>query len=165
MMLLGGNLSPSPQQWALLICLAGAALIYYAWRRRGSPPWGRITGREEVIDPRVDSLRDDLSRLLKELEELSARLDQQLAVRHQSVQEAIRDADQRIKALRLLVHAACVKNGGHPGDTPDMRTRRIYELADRGLSATEIARRLEEPAGEVDLILNLRTEAERNEHA
>jgi hypothetical protein len=37
------------------------------------------------------------------------------------------------------------------------RHRRIYQLADEGLSATQIAVQLGQPVGEVELILNLRT--------
>lgn len=43
-----------------------------------------------------------------------------------------------------------------PAQTQAERTKRIYSLADDGLSANQIARRLHEPIGEVELILNLR---------
>jgi hypothetical protein len=53
---------------------------------------------------------------------------------------------------------ATVENAG---SDPDVRAGRIHRLADQGLTAPEIARRLEEPLGEVELILNLRNACDR----
>jgi hypothetical protein len=39
---------------------------------------------------------------------------------------------------------------------PEPRHQRIYELADRGLTAVQIAQELQARPGEVELILNLR---------
>jgi hypothetical protein len=40
---------------------------------------------------------------------------------------------------------------------PDPRYEQVYTLADQGSTAQEIARKLDRPSGEVELILALRT--------
>jgi DNA-binding NarL/FixJ family response regulator len=157
-----------------------------------------------------------MERLLLELDRLSSSMNRQLDECHGRLQDAIKDADQRVFALRTLVKAVQERPEGasgaasatHPAmartqvanlynvesqpgsHTPpsrsassddaasaggagsklgaasvakassmepvDPRTRRIYELADQGLTAREIARRLEDHVGEVELILHLR---------
>jgi len=55
----------------------------------------------------------------------------------------------------------CMSAVENAASDPDVRAGRIHRLADQGLTAPEIARRLEEPLGEVELILNLRNACDR----
>ncbi len=44
----------------------------------------------------------------------------------------------------------------HESYGADASHQEVYELADGGLSAVDIARKLDKPTGQVELILNLR---------
>lgn len=57
--------------------------------------------------------------------------------------------------------ATAVPANEHSQASPSDRRRRVYELADAGRSAVEIARELGTQPGEVELILNLRIDTER----
>lgn len=168
--------APSPWQWlwigGLALLLGSAALV--ARRRRA--PEGSLTRRleNEAREARdqLSEIEQDMARLLGELDSLSRRLHEQLDGKYAEVQQAIREADHRISALRILISASRPGETGYAAQSPsaaretsmpdDARTRRIYELADQGLLPAEIARRLEEAAGEVELILNLRSAAQRS---
>jgi hypothetical protein len=47
-------------------------------------------------------------------------------------------------------------SSGEPSAIPESRHQRVYELADRGLTAVQIAQELQTQPGEIELILNLR---------
>jgi hypothetical protein len=177
-LLAAGEWGPSLRQWLLLGALGavGVAILVVGRMRRGRLDGSPRHYRREIDSANRDSvaIRNDLSQLLDELDRLSRRIDAQIDQRYSALQQAITDADQRISALRILLHAAregAAEPGpapSPPGQTPppadstvDPRARRIYQLADEGLTPVEIARRLEEPAGEVELILNLRHAGER----
>ncbi|MBI5763927.1 MAG: hypothetical protein HZA51_10425 [Planctomycetes bacterium] len=161
--LLAESITPSPQQWAVLALLGfvGLAIVVARWRSR--PLDGSPTQYRREIDSanrETGQIRDDMERLLLELETLSTRLNTQLDQKHAQLQESIRDADQRIFALRALVQAA---RSGEPTvmsppplSREESRKARIYELSEKGMTTLEIARQMEQPVGEVELILNLR---------
>lgn len=130
-------------------------------------------------------LRNDLDQLMIQLEELSRRINSQVETRFAKLEQTIADADRRIAALRILIDASQGGTTGHsrsadapppdPGRTGDGPTGQsaaaatapettpilerhgvVYQLADRGLSAVDIAKELGRRPGEVELILNLR---------
>ncbi len=105
------------------------------------------------------------------LEEASARLVGEIK---ETASLAIRDLDDRCEQLRKLILLADQKillwsqiaadetdsakrNSEEPADLDS--ARRIYEFADAGLDAADIARRAGLPIGEVTLLLGLRSAA------
>ena len=104
--------------------------------------------------------------LAGDLTELTERLANQLDMKAERVEALIAAADERIRHLERLSLET-------PG-TPDHRLveprhrvrhetfgsdashKEVYELSDKGYSPVDIARTLERPTGQVELILNLR---------
>ncbi len=149
--------------------------------RRGLGPSGAHASPRSAIDPRG---REALETLMVEVQELTRLCAAQMENRAARLEKLIREADERIARLQDLedVHAPAprpartradeahrfVQRGGAPGAEPspgsllvehdtDPLTRRVYTLADQGLTPVEIAGRLEEGVGKVELILALRT--------
>jgi hypothetical protein len=119
----------------------------------------------------------DMSNLLVELSEMARQMTAQLDTRAAKLELLLKEADDRIETLRSM--------GGNPagsatGSTAadrlegviqearaalgpslseqkiDPRHAQVYDLADEGHSPQEIARRLDRPSGEIELILALR---------
>lgn len=128
----------------------------------------------------------EMRQLLGQLESFAADLNARLDEKTNRLEHLMAEADKRITALRTLIEAAraagvsmesilegvsSAKNEvaePHPeppaiessvdGDyEADPRTNAIYQLADEGLTAMQIAQRLNQHMGEVELILNLRS--------
>ena len=119
--------------------------------------------------------------LMNDMEELSQRLAADLDKRAGRLEELVAHADERIARLERL---AAATSGGrmHSGPAPMIETKRpaggggagarphpldpvidvdpittqIYRLADEGLPPVEIARRLSQHTGKVELIIALR---------
>jgi hypothetical protein len=119
---------------------------------------------------------------MTEVEQLARRFSAQLDAKSRRLERLTAEADERIEALLKLQDpdsplipspAASASPGQqarpqHPvsqsqppdDDEPaDPLAISIYELADQGLSPEQIARKLGEHAGKVELILALRTTA------
>jgi len=161
MIMLAESMQVSGQQWMILLGLLGlvTAVAITMWRGKPLPDSPRARRRDFASPERTTAqIRDDLETLLVEVQKLSDRLERRLDEKNTAIQDAIKDADQRIFAMRALVQAMR-ENPPAAAATPnpvDERTQRIYDLADQGRAAIEIAQKLEEPLGEVELILNLR---------
>ena len=98
------------------------------------------------------------------LEDTARRLSALLDNKSRRLEKLIDDADQRIAALGLRTDATATRptaavtppprsNGGPPKDA---LTQDVYELADAGRNSVEIAQRLDEQVGKIELILALR---------
>ncbi len=92
-----------------------------------------------------------------QIRELTALLD----TRIQTLDVLIQQADERIERMQpsAAQQPAAPANGAaraHETTTADGQKRAIYELADQGLTPAEIASRLDQHAGKVELILALR---------
>lgn len=111
----------------------------------------------------------------RDMEELAERLSAQLDAKADRLERLIARAETRIVELQAgLAAARSPSTQVEPKPEPRAEGRaaarapvppepagppqhaRVLELADRGLSAVEIARTLEMPTGQVQLILNLR---------
>ena len=106
-------------------------------------------------------LRRDLESLLAELQDLSRKISAQIDTRFAKLEAAIRDADRRIATLNRLSRGVDEPNGTPPPASMPLTNGHhvVYELADAGKTAIEIARELGKTPGEVELILNLRGRA------
>jgi uncharacterized membrane protein YccC len=140
--------------------------------RNSTPPVSRKF-REASRSPDSQSqeqLRRDLEQLLGELQDLSRKIGAEIDTRFAKLEAAMRDADRRIAVLTRLSRAgeAPTPSEASPAsEAPsgrsdeDPRYTVVYELADAGFSAVDIARDLGKTPGEIELILNLRRTAQQ----
>jgi hypothetical protein len=123
-----------------------------------------------------------MQNLLVELSEMARQISAQLDTRSQKLELLIQDADEKIAALKQMQQQiqipAPASQSAQPQrtwiepaptmtrnipipDPVDEQHQPVYALADQGRSATEIARELDRPRGEVELILALRPAGQR----
>ncbi|MFN9992698.1 MAG: hypothetical protein ACK54H_05075 [Phycisphaerales bacterium] len=130
----------SPAQWLVVgVMLSGLCLIVWALKRQAAimKSGAASTSRGSGTDHKAHGEMQDLTReLIAELDRKSASLETQL-----------READAKIKALKTASQAA-------PAQDPVKA--RVYQLADQGASALDIAKATGLPTGQVELMLGLR---------
>ena len=107
----------------------------------------------------------EMSNLLVELSDMARQVSGQLDTRAAKLEALIQEADKKIaelKRLETVHHEPEIKPlDAKPAPLPnDARYSAIYDLADAGHSAQEIAQQLDRPRGEVELILALRVPSE-----
>lgn len=151
-------------------------------RMRQEPP---LTAREQVERMKqARGMRGDLEELMVEIEQLAKRFGAQLDAKTVQLEQMLRDAEAMVARLEELrrgtTNAGAAEGaatsqapGGEPesagisevgpalstgaaDDPADPMARSVYELADQGLDAAQIAQRLNEHVGKVELILALR---------
>lgn len=125
---------------AAVVMIAGVSLVAYGLRRvlsRRGDARAAPTVAEEMREL-TDRLASDLDRRAERLERLIAVADARIA--------ALEKPEGRPPAPASIVEA----KGAEPAYL------NVYELADAGLPAVEIARRTQRPTGQIELILNLR---------
>jgi DNA-binding NarL/FixJ family response regulator len=106
--------------------------------------------------------------------EMARQISAQLDTRTQKLEMLIKEADEKMAELRALMEKnvepprmktmrlvdddteLLPRRMTIPPSQPDPRYEQVYALADQGASAPEIAKRLNRPSGEVELILKLR---------
>lgn len=98
-----------------------------------------------------------------ELVDVAKRLAAQLDNKARRLEVLIEQADRRLDALAQATAARPAASPGKPpppppaaAPSPDPLTQAVYERADAGQSAVDIARELDEQVGKVELILALR---------
>ena len=164
-------------QIALLIIILGvsATMVITARRRRprdaNSP---RAYAREQIAKLREEEgIKNDIGALLVEVQDISRKMNAQLDTKFCKLERVIRDADERIAGLDRLLRASegrsvCdVTVGEADKEAADANSRRtsggekhrhaqVYQLADAGFSAVEIAEQTGQTTGEIKLILAVR---------
>jgi len=167
----GGGSSFANTLAAALIAVAVFLIVSSLLRRRINA--GR-SGANETAAPseRIEELReaaaarDTLGTVMAQSEELARRLASMLDAKAMVLERQILDADERIARLEELEQRGVGSAAARGTETRpalalegerDPLKKRIYELADRGMSATDIARETEQPTGQVELILALRS--------
>lgn len=129
----------------------------------------RLSPREliEQMKNHPRMLASDTHTYTAQLQDTARRLSGQLDNKARRLEMLIDEADQRIAALAVPAAPAepatrrptrpanepAPGNGEHPADE---LTRAVYEQADAGRTALEIAQQLDEQIGKVELILALR---------
>jgi hypothetical protein len=165
-----------------LLVLAGVVLVTmavmgsYIKRRKAGLP--RVQSSSDQLErlKQERGVRGDLEELMVEIEQLAKRLGAQLDAKTMHIERLLREADERIDELRRL------RDGDEPPQrrgaprreswsggfeqpaeprldetvSDDPVARSVYQLADAGVAPMEIARRLNEHVGKVELILALR---------
>lgn len=103
-------------------------------------------------------------RLHEYAREVEARIDTKITV----LDRLIVAAEQKIQRLEELSQPAAPAEAAEAAEPPRLISdgqRVIYQLADLGLSAAEIAERISEPASHVRLILKMRPDANHRDAA
>lgn len=115
--------------------------------------------------------QDRLERLMADGEELTRRLAAILDNKAARLEILIEQADQRVQELQAAAEAVqaqpqaasprsaglALTEAGPPAAEPiDPLHRKVYDLADQGLPPVDIARQIDRPTGQVELILALR---------
>ncbi|MCC6320104.1 MAG: hypothetical protein IT438_01555 [Phycisphaerales bacterium] len=140
----------------LLVLACGALTAAVAASRRG---------RSSVSGGSVGA--GELRTLMDQAEQIADGLANDLDARAARLEELIRQADARLARLersesRPISNAMIEPHGARATDSTssavrdDPMTREICRLADTGLAPVEIARRLDQHTGKVELILALR---------
>jgi hypothetical protein len=174
--LLGQDSPPldSSQMW-IFFALVMMALVYVLMlrpmMRRKKDPLERGSGFNSLSQQR--SVERQMQNLLVELSEMSRQISAQLDTRSAKLELLIREADEKIAALRRAGDGRFDAPAGaapdealqaeaapapEPPAALDPRHAEVYVLADEGRDAGEIATALNRPRGEVELILALRGE-------
>ena len=116
---------------------------------------------------------DRLERLMTDAEELTRRLAAVLENKAEKIEVLIEQADERLQALESaqadaeaspFVKPQAPQREGSTSDASDPPPplsmdplhRKVYDLADQGLTPVDIARQIDKPTGQVELILALR---------
>jgi hypothetical protein len=151
-------------QWLVLV-VGVLATVYLVAR-------GRMKKRKDPLERPSMSLSQqrqierDMNGLMVEMLDTARQMTAQLDTRAARLEVLMKEADARLAALKAAT--------GSPGSTvltpasplpvpplspetpPDPRHAEVYLMADQGRSPQEIARKLNRPNGEVELILALR---------
>lgn len=152
-------------------------------RKRSLRGPGHPTAQEHLERyKQKDAVRNDLESLMVDIEQLAKRLGAQLDAKTIQLEKLLDDADLRIAQLQQTMQsqhqsppppesppevtaassedsgsgAADAENGGAASGGGDPLAADVYRLADEGHAPPEIARRLDEHVGKVELILALR---------
>ena len=116
-----------------------------------------------------EAIRDDLESLMVDIEQMAKRLGAQLDAKSLRLEKLIDDADLRIAQLQQAMREQHAQPPAHAAPAPvaaapdppaapaDPLAADVYRLADAGHNPPEIARRLDEHVGKVELILALRS--------
>jgi hypothetical protein len=164
------------QTWAALIvaALATAYLMLRSKAKSRKDPLSRQPSAPSLAQQRV--VERQMSNLLVELSEMARAVSAGLDTRAAKLQVLIDEADRRIaelKALggeslpqatpqlptptmRIVSDATPEPAASTTNASTDPRHEQVYQLADLGKSAHEIAVMLGRPRGEIELILALR---------
>lgn len=150
-----------------LIIGASVVTIAYAIFRpmmRKKDPLAKRPATNSLAGQRA--VEHDMSNLLVELSAMARQITAQLDTRSAKLELLIKDADEKIAALRAATPQASPSPFAMPAlipPKPEMREEpvdsahsEVYALADQGRSSREIAAQLGRPDGEIELILALR---------
>jgi hypothetical protein len=182
--------TPDDSTYLIAIGLGAFVLIYLTLLRpkmRGKKdPLEKQPSRSGMAQQRA--LERDMQSLLVEYEQMIRNMTSQLDTRAAKLELLIKEADDKIVALRAASAGSGSAGAGSPGESattvdadnvaaiaratdltptarrdptgPDPRHAEVYALADQGLSPRDVARKLGRPNGEIELILALRTARE-----
>ena len=159
----------SDQTLWLTVASIGVVVLYLIMRpRKRKDPLSRPPTFPLI---RQRDVEEQMSNLIVELAAMARQITGQLDTRAAKLELLIQEADQKIAALEAANHAAAKGVDFKelaalaeprpptlpPAENPvETRHGEIYGMADEGRSASEIAKCLNRPAGEIELILALR---------
>lgn len=166
--------------WGYLPLGLGLALILFVvvlhLRKKKYGPGGSLSPHEKLQQiEQKKAVRDDLGQLMVEIQKMAQRVSEQVEqmdAKLLRMEQLVQQADERIAQLEQLrgtgsgTPMAPSSNPAGPDPSKELLiheqpedplARSIYVLADQGVPADQIARRLNEHVGKVELILALRS--------
>jgi leucyl aminopeptidase (aminopeptidase T) len=171
--------TPAGNSVWILIAVCGATVLYAIFRpsaRSKRDPLARSPSSARLSQQR--NTERQMESLLVELSEMARQISAQLDTRSQKLELLIQEADEKIAALERARAGGATSSSSSTSttrddreawtmqaepappepeaDAIDPRHQQVYELADQGAAAPEIARQLDRPRGEIELILALR---------
>lgn len=148
------------QKWAI-VCASALTVIYVVMRpfKKHKDPLDHAPNLSLAGQRQVEK---QMTELLVELEQMARQMSSHLDTRAAKLEILLKEADEKIDLLRqgvaegaapraVRIDAAAALSAG-----PDERHTEIYDLADQGRSARQIAQHLHRPQGEIELIIALR---------
>jgi len=146
--------------FATYLLILGLLLInlwlFMRLRSRRHRKAGEATSQERIErNKQLGGMRTDLEELMVEIEQMAKRLGAQLDAKAIQLEHLIEDADKKIGQARQS-NATIARPQQQPSQPSDPLARSVYELADQGVEPTDIAQKLDEHIGKVELILALR---------
>ena len=161
--------APTPGQMWLIYVVAVFTIIYavFVRPRKQKDPLSKLGQNRQSLSRQRD-VEKQMENLLVELSEMARQITGQLDTRSAKLELLISEADEKIAALNRAAPPVLIDPpppaaaGRDIARVPDVhlddpRHTPIYNLADSGLSAAQIAQRLSRPSGEIELILALRS--------
>jgi hypothetical protein len=160
--------------WVALVigAVATAFVMIRAKARKNRDPLERSSfGGPSLAQQR--NFERQMSNLLLELTEMSRTMSASLDTRAARLEALLDEADRKIAQLEQMRQGGNVPSTSvpqmtiartepeppepaHPTDDVESQHEQVYALADQGCSLQEIAQRLNQPDGEIELILSLR---------
>ena len=145
------------QRWAI-ICAVVLTIVYAVMRpmRKRKDPLSRSPSMALSTQREIERQMTDL---VVELEKMARQMTAQLDTRAARLELLIKEADEKLAALREGVVASMTAPVPSKSIVPaivDQRHQEVYDLAEQGNSARQIAQLLSRPYGEIELILALR---------
>ncbi len=162
---------PIGQVIPLVFMAIGVVLLLYASTRRLV---GKAGLSQEEAARKIPQLREHLEvkerleKLLIELQELAREINAHIDTRFCKLQVLMEEADKKIQKLEALnssikTPSEKTESSDDEYENVDPEHKVIYQLADKGMSAVDIAKQVNKTVGEVELVLSLRkTKREAN---
>jgi len=140
-----------------LVLFIGTLFLRRARKRgKSSTVDGRAAAQGRAHNSRLATqAREDISELMVRLEELSREICGQIDTRFAKLEHAIREADAKLAALRAAADAPTTANSAESAAPVDARHAEVCRRTQDGQIALQIAREMDMPIGEVELILSL----------
>ncbi len=114
-------------------------------------------GRQRALPPAAfEALRRSLAEQARRIEQLTDRIETQLARRDERFEGLLGELDCRLAEIRRAAAALASPARAPEDDQPHPRRLQVQRLADQNVAPLDIARRLCMDIGEVELILALR---------
>jgi len=173
---------PSETTKWVMIGLGAFALVYLLvlrpmMRAKKDPLAGPRGGAGIASLGSQRAVERDMQNLLVEYEQLIRNMTVGLDTRAAKLELLIKEADDKLAALKAATAAVTGGGGPAPGEAPSQPLRRdvlpppvapgpdprhaeIYRLADQGMPVNDIARKVGKQNGEIELILALRSKGE-----
>jgi hypothetical protein len=162
-------------QWVVL-CVGVLATLYLVMRGRARRRKDPLERRPSMGISQQRQIERDMGQLMVEMLDTARQMTAQLDTRAARLEVLMKEADQKLAALKaatsplpsIAVEVPITANPPAPiseprppvaklETPPDPRHADVYQMADQGNSPNEIARQLNRPHGEVELILALRS--------
>jgi|SRR5688572_9690104 len=157
-------------QWVVL-AVGAMATLYLLIRPRLKARKDPLERRPSLGVSQQRQIERDMSNLMVEMLETARQITAQLETRAARLEVLIQQADDRVAALKACTATAApsaalaparhteeiaAASADHHESPPNPRHAEVWAMADEGRSPPEIARKLNRPSGEIELILALR---------